>query len=314
MRDQTLSDSLQCSKSKVVVALACVVVAAWLGRAASAADLERAPAAAANPEMRLLVGPCSLLLLFETEIVRGELAFTPEQRAKFDEWQHRWRTWNPPFPTNDGAGEQRAWFAAREQLYDETFAAIERILVPAQKTRLDEITLQLYLPYALHAGCALDLDEHLGLGDPQRQRIYRYAEENIRPSVMRYELGNWIERQEWDRFRTNEGLWTPALLAELTAEQRARLKTSAGTEVSLSQLQEQLWKVCIAEATARGRLVQEPSPELTKRHPTSGQRLMPTSAQVMERISVNNARPGGPQPVGPPRVAPMPIAPMPIDR
>lgn len=261
MRDSTLSDSLRCSKSKIVVALACVV-AAWLGRAASAAGAEGEPVALPKPEMRLQVGPSPLLHLFATEIVRSELALTSEQQRQLDALHLIMAKRKGTFPTQGTPEEKHAFNLTIEKLGDEQFVGIERILLPAQKARLDEITLQLYLPYTFYAGSSLELDDYLGLSEPQRKRTYRYAFDHVSTVSAMYDRGDQQDRWSWDEHRAQEREWTSKLLAELTEEQRARLKALGGKEVRLEALQEQLWQACIARALASGGLVQDPKPEL----------------------------------------------------
>jgi hypothetical protein len=121
-------DSLRCSKSKIVVALACVAAAAWLGRSTNAVGNDGIPVALAKPEMRLQVGPSPLLHLFATEIVRSELALTPEQQRQLDALHLILAKPRGAFPSQGTDEEKQAHSLAFEKLLDEQFVGIERIL------------------------------------------------------------------------------------------------------------------------------------------------------------------------------------------
>lgn len=287
-------DSLRCSKLKIVAALACVTAAAWLGRSTNAVGNDGIPVALAKPEMRLQVGPSSLLHLFATEIVRSELALTSEQQRQLDALHLIMAKRKGTFPTQGTPEEKHAFNLTIEKLSDEQFVGIERILLPAQKARLDEITLQLYLPYTFYAGLSLELDDYLGLSEQQRKRTYRYAFDNVSTVSAMYARGDRSDRLSWDEHRAEEREWSSKLLAELTEEQRARLKSLGGKEIRLEALQEQLWNAGIARALATGRLVQDPKPELWKRNPTTGARRGYTNDELQERMSVHEGEPGMP--------------------
>lgn len=272
------------STSFAVISVTCllVVAALLLASSTSHADGFIRPLPPPTPEMRLYTGPRQLYLLLQTESVIVELSFTAEQRAKLAEAHKRWVPRFRAFPDTGSQAEQDAWHLDFERNFDEFSLAIEQILSPPQKTRLDGITLQLFLPYLFHAGCGLDLDERLALTPQQRRRVYRYHRDHVTGVCEMYGRGDAADRASYDGYRAEERTWRAALLAELTAEQQAELKSLGGKQVSLGRLQEQLWTACLAEARSRGASAQDPRPELFYRLPSTGRRLGWTSEQLAE--------------------------------
>lgn len=277
-----MSISLRRSATSSIILSACLITAALIGRSAAAADAARKPIAA-KPQMRLFVGPRQLSTLLQTEIVQTELTLKPEQLRKLAEVRLRWLAWSAPQLGKDPTNE--ALFAFHRELdakQEEHFVGIERVLTPAQHGRLDEITLQLYLPYTFYAGLGLELDDHLRLTTLQRKRTYRYAQDHCNLVCAMYDGRDRFDREDWDRHRAEERVWRAALLAELTPEQRTELKALCGREVRLERLQEQIWTACIAEALATNELVQDPKPELYHRDPTTGKARGHTDEQEAE--------------------------------
>jgi hypothetical protein len=214
------------------------------------------------------------LFLFETELVRREMAFTAEQQEKLRKLKHDWETVEQPKLSRNAPPEEWENFdraqgqvyenfcRAREKVLAKIDASIEEMLLAGQKQRLDEITFQAFFPYAFYVWGAPHIAEFLSLSGPQRKKIVQIQQDYLsRPMPMHGSGGERTRwRHDWDEERAVEQEATNDIIALLTAEQRKRLTELEGKKIPLITLQDQLWAVCMRRITATGQPVADVRP------------------------------------------------------
>jgi hypothetical protein len=268
-----------------------------IGRAASAADDVDVPAP------RAVAGPDRIMELLQTPIVRNEMAFTEKQQQAIDALDarrlERYKTklnWEAP------EAEKVAFYTGHHAFQDETFLAIETLLTPAQKKRLDELIFQAYFPYTFCWWHEFRMPEFLEFSEQQKADLKRICDASLDSSCPLYSTGEPRERDIWRRKRKAERIAAAKILAPLTAGQIQRLKQREGEQIALAELQDQLWSVFVREIRVTGGWRQDPRPETKPRDLATGRTIFsdpsaspaapPAAPRLARPLAIPDALPG----------------------